>query len=173
MSGYCGYSMSNNAVFAYQSGEKPLSKWTKTDILAAVKKSAEDGEFTPHFDLAGLKKLSVKTLRDTVLYVSSWHHTSDHYNRTDFYSVDTDRLGKLTPEGLADWLKSQAPAKAEAAPRCVRVKFTTWEGNFRHYQKPVDHEMIGEIRGNWCYFADGSKKSINGSGFKILEELGD
>ena len=104
MSGYCGYSMSNNAVFAYQSGEKPLSKWTKTDILAAVKKSAEDGEFTPHFDIASLKKLSVKTLRQTMLYVSSWHHTSDHYNRTDFYSVDTDRLNKITDAVIASYM---------------------------------------------------------------------
>ena len=31
-SGYSGYSMSNRAVEAYESGEKPLSKWTKTEI---------------------------------------------------------------------------------------------------------------------------------------------
>jgi len=29
MSGYDGYSMSNNAVDAYENGEKPISKWTK------------------------------------------------------------------------------------------------------------------------------------------------
>lgn len=29
MAGYSGYSMSNNAVDAYESGEKPRSKWTK------------------------------------------------------------------------------------------------------------------------------------------------
>ena len=32
MAGYCGYSMSNNAVDAYNSGEKPISKWKKQDI---------------------------------------------------------------------------------------------------------------------------------------------
>lgn len=29
MAGYNGYSMSNNAVAAYENGEKPLSKWKK------------------------------------------------------------------------------------------------------------------------------------------------
>ena len=32
MAGYCGYSMSNNAVDAYNNGEKPISKWKKQDI---------------------------------------------------------------------------------------------------------------------------------------------
>ena len=31
--GYHGYSMSNNAVAAYDNGEMPLSKWTKSAIL--------------------------------------------------------------------------------------------------------------------------------------------
>lgn len=34
--GYSGYSMSNNAVAAYEDGEKPLSKWSKSDIILAV-----------------------------------------------------------------------------------------------------------------------------------------
>lgn len=33
MSGYNGFSMSNNAVSAYENGLKPYSKWTKCDIL--------------------------------------------------------------------------------------------------------------------------------------------
>lgn len=33
-SGYNGYSMSNRAVAAYESGENPLSKWTKKDLLS-------------------------------------------------------------------------------------------------------------------------------------------
>ena len=32
-SGYSGYSMSNNAVNAYENGEMPLSKWTKDCLL--------------------------------------------------------------------------------------------------------------------------------------------
>ena len=37
MAGYNGWSMSNNAVAAYEDGEKPLSKWTKADIFDAIK----------------------------------------------------------------------------------------------------------------------------------------
>ena len=36
MAGYNGWSMSNNAVAAYEDGEKPLSKWTKTDIFGMI-----------------------------------------------------------------------------------------------------------------------------------------
>ena len=33
MTGYNGWSMSNNAVQAYEDGEKPLSKWTKKTLV--------------------------------------------------------------------------------------------------------------------------------------------
>lgn len=42
MSGYCGYSMSNNAVEAYRSGEKPKSKWTKREIIEEIKRQIEE-----------------------------------------------------------------------------------------------------------------------------------
>lgn len=42
MAGYNGWSMSHNAVTAYAGGEKPLSKWTKTNILNEIKKQEVD-----------------------------------------------------------------------------------------------------------------------------------
>ena len=36
MAGYREYSMSNNAVAAYENGENPLSKQTKKEILEEV-----------------------------------------------------------------------------------------------------------------------------------------
>ena len=42
MSGYKGYSMSNNAVAAYSGGKKPMSKWTKSEILATLSVSDEE-----------------------------------------------------------------------------------------------------------------------------------
>jgi len=41
MSGYKGYSMSNNAIAAYNEGEKPKSKWTKTEIVREIEKSCK------------------------------------------------------------------------------------------------------------------------------------
>jgi hypothetical protein len=35
-SGYSGWSMSNRAVEAYESGERPKSKWTKKAMLAEI-----------------------------------------------------------------------------------------------------------------------------------------
>ena len=42
MSGYNGYSMSNNAVEAYDSGKKPFSKWTKLDFLQEFEQIDEE-----------------------------------------------------------------------------------------------------------------------------------
>lgn len=55
MSGYKGYSMSNNAVAAYSEGKKPMSKWTKSEILATLSVSDEEKK--------KLKKYCLTTLR--------------------------------------------------------------------------------------------------------------
>lgn len=41
MAGYNGYSMSNNAVAAYEDGEMPLSKWSKTAILEVIEENED------------------------------------------------------------------------------------------------------------------------------------
>ncbi len=89
--GYNGYSMSNNAVAAYESGEMPISKWTKNAILETL----EDNE-----DLYNkANNLPAWILKDMLKY-SSWHHTSKHYNRTDFYIFDIEQLINLTDEDV-------------------------------------------------------------------------
>lgn len=42
MAGYCGYSMSNNAVSAYRCGEMPLSKWLKSDLIDSIEDVLEN-----------------------------------------------------------------------------------------------------------------------------------
>lgn len=83
MAGYKGWAMSNNAVAAYENGEKPLSKWTKAAILDAIRKQ----EIELKCSKEKLRKLPVEVLKETCLIYSSWHHTSSHYNKTDFYSL--------------------------------------------------------------------------------------
>jgi len=61
MSGYNNYSMSNNAVDAYNAGLLPASK------------------------LARKLKVSPLAIK-TVLKPNEWHHTSSHYNCTNFYN---------------------------------------------------------------------------------------
>ena len=85
MAGYHGYAMSNNAVQAYEDGEKPLSKWTKktlADELAdALDVDAEEVEKV-------LKPYTLKEIKEKCLVYAGWHHTSSHYNRTAFYALD-------------------------------------------------------------------------------------
>lgn len=108
MAGYDGCSMSNNARSAYACGEKPISKWTKTEILEAIKEIAEENELNFDFDL--LKKVSVKVLKSELLVKSSWHHTSKFYNCTDFYSLDETKICTLTDVEIAELVKIKEPA---------------------------------------------------------------
>lgn len=101
MAGYSGWSMSNNAVDAYSNGEKPLSKWTKADIFDTI----EEQEIELKCSMEKFKKLPVKVLKEVCLRYSSWHHTSNHYNQTDFYSLDISRIENLTDEKLIDYLQ--------------------------------------------------------------------
>lgn len=126
---YIDYSMSVNAALAYEDGEKPLSKWTKSVILAAVGEKAEI-----------LSSLNLTELRDLVLYRSSWHHTSKLYNRTDFYAVDEDKLEEVTEETVREIIARRKPrqTKRKEPTRTIRaeVTFTVWEGRYARYKRP-------------------------------------
>ena len=102
--GYYGYSMSNNAVEAYENGEKPLSKWTKSDILTELE---ENGVSPDIISLA--KSLKLSDLKEIFLYKSSWHHTSKMYNRTDFYAVDD----QLSMSDIQSYLNQKEPTPVE------------------------------------------------------------
>lgn len=73
--GYYGYSMSNNAIEAYEKGLMPLSKWSKEQAQELS-------------DLLGTK---VKVLQLKKLLKKygerGYHHTSKFYNQTKFYSI--------------------------------------------------------------------------------------
>lgn len=88
--------MSNNAVAAYADGEKPLSKWTKPEILEAIFDNCEISE--EKADL--LRKMTVKELKDEFLQMSSWHHTSKFYNCTNFYSLDFEEIEEISAEQI-------------------------------------------------------------------------
>ena len=85
MAGYHGWSMSNNAVQAYEDGEKPLSKWTKKTLVYEL---ADALEAEPEEVEKVLKPYALKEVKDKCLVYSGWHHTSSHYNRTSFYALD-------------------------------------------------------------------------------------
>lgn len=88
-SGYIGWSMSVRAAAAYDDGEMPKSKWTKSLMLAAIARCIDDNDIDICEDAANyLWKMTKPELFDRFFYQSSWHHTGKYFNVTDFYSVD-------------------------------------------------------------------------------------
>ena len=91
---YQGYDwsrgMSNNAVAAYEAGEKPMSKWTNAAINEAI-----DNDSGASSEVAErLKALPKEAKQAMLLEYASWHHTGKYYNRTRFFSnIDLDTIG--------------------------------------------------------------------------------
>lgn len=72
---YVGNKWSERAQEAYDAGSKPISKWTKDEILSAYSPEAAEK----------LEKLPLKKLRENLLKWKGWHHTGKFYSETDFY----------------------------------------------------------------------------------------
>lgn len=158
MAGYKGYSMSNNAVDAYSNGERPISKWSKADILTECRREGVSPEQIEH-----LKKFSLAELREIGLKRTSWHHTSSRYNATDFYSVDVSNLEKVRYEPTKQVKKQPTEEKWYA-------EYIVWTGTRKH-PKANHEQSAGILKGNWFYLPDGTKKSINGSGFRLIRRV--
>lgn len=87
--GYRGCSMSTRAVIAYESGERPKSKWTKAAMLEAIEDYCD--EHGIEFDETRFR-LTKSELFDRFFEWKSWHHTGKYANVTDFYGVDEDAV---------------------------------------------------------------------------------
>lgn len=100
--GYIGKSMSVRAKRAYDSGEKPKSKWTKQEMLEAIYNETDSD-----YIYSILKKCSSKVLFENCFTQSSWHHTGALYNETNFYSLNLEKLinflGILSAEDKIDY----------------------------------------------------------------------
>lgn len=162
-SGYTGYSMSNRAVEAYENGEKPISKWTKTELLDIA------SECDLSVAITDLKKLTAKELRSICLSISSWHHTSSYCNSTDFYSFDEEKLQQFSKKDI-EQIIGERKAKKEPQPEIWKCQFLEWSGSRRH-PHATEVTAIGTLKGSWLYLDDGSKKSINARGFAFIERI--
>lgn len=171
MAGYRNFSMSNNAVSAYESGERPFSKWTKKDILEEISQMTAEEELSLNCDFEQLKKVPAQPLKELCLSYSSWHHTSSHFNKTDFYSIDADKIGNLTNERIAaeiaKWKKQNSQKPIEVKWKCA---FLEWGGTRKH-PKPKEIIEIGTVKGDYFYREDGSKKKTTANGFRFIEKV--
>lgn len=167
-SGYIGYSMSVRASEAYDNGEMPLSKWTKSAIVSAI--SAIDESKAEL-----LAKLPAKVLKEKALYNSSWHHTSNHFNRTEFYAIDEDFIEHVTEDDVSEILSAAKSTKAQAAPKVNRFvgdfDYIEWTGTRNHpkaNKRRIENAVIEE-KGCFYHVYDSNgnylmKKKIGSNG---------
>lgn len=148
--GYDGYAMSNNARMAYEDcREMPLSKWTKTELLSAIRSYNVSADI-----ILALQKHNTDTLRRELLMYSGWHHTSEYYNKTNFYAIDADKVNELTVNCIDNW------DKVENTVSSLKYRgdfnYVEWQGS-RNYPKAVPHclENVNiEERGSFYYVTD-------------------
>lgn len=165
MAGYNGFSMSNNAAEAYKNGEKPLSRWSKADIIKAIMESG----ITLKCSIDKLQSAPVKVLKEVCLYNSSWHHTSKHYNKTDFYELSIESVSELTDEKLDEYISTYKNEKSDTVEEKWECAFLEWSGT-RNYPKATEYIEEGTIKGDWFYRKNGSRKKISSNGFRRIRK---
>jgi hypothetical protein len=157
MAGYNGFSMSNNAVQAYRKGLVPASKVGCGIPVALIRKYCRSAE---------------------------WHHTSMHYNETDFFDPAYVKrvfglLGPNVPEydaTAAAALQGHKKSKDKGTVYTdCRVEWLDWSAGTM--KRPRCEELSSEgckvvIKGETAYvtFADGSSmtKRLSTKGFKYI-----
>lgn len=165
MAGYHGYSMSNNAVAAYEAGEMPRSKWTKEAVLAYARSHGfSDAE------VAVLRGYPASELK-TALRRSSWHHTSSRYNRTDFYEPSASALEAMASRPYSRQSASERRSKETPAERRVEAEWAVWGGTRAHPRIERWEADTGTVRGDW-FFPDhsASRHKVSGGYFRIKSQ---
>lgn len=112
--GYKGQSMSVNAVWAYDRGEKPLSKWTKLAILEEIENIFDE---LPEEKEEMIKKMTLTELRENFLNYTAYHHTGKFYNSTNFYQINADRVENITAEEIKEIISRRK--KAARRPQAI------------------------------------------------------
>lgn len=166
---------------AYESGEMPLSKWTKEDILDNVESYIKQNNIQD-IDLDKIKKMSLQDLKRLFLNKSSWHHTGKMYNQTDFYSLDEDYLDELTNSKIDSFLerkqkereKQKEILKKGPERKYGKIYYSEWEGEGRRKKKIDLVSPIGllEKRGAYTILLDKKgneilRKKTDGNYIKI------
>lgn len=121
--GYVGVSMSVRAQAAYESGEMPMSKWTRGAIISAIK------DYCADFDLAydpKIETMSRAKLAETYLEYKSWHHTGRFARKTEFFGLNEDAVcedfPEMTPDQIAERNEKAAEMQAAASERSSFMK---------------------------------------------------
>lgn len=172
-SGYSGYSMSNRAVEAYENGEKPLSKWTKEELLNEIEEyfNVNPDMQSPNYDL--LKRVNVSRLRGQCLTYSSYHHTGKYCNVTDFYEIDYLGIQNIDNDWIMQQLEEQKQERQnkpkKQGMKKALVKYGIWSGTRKHpkLEYAIAFALIDD---KWAYVNCHDKKSLSGKYVTVLQE---
>lgn len=119
--GYLGSSMSVRAAEAYEQGEMPISRWTKTAIIQAVKDYCFD------FDLAydpDIEKKTKAELAKEFLEYKSWHHSSRTAREVEFFGLNEDAVCRsFEPMSQEQVIERDRQMAAEQAAQEARLQF--------------------------------------------------
>lgn len=113
--------MSVRAAEAYEQGEMPISRWTKTAIIQAVKGYCFD------FDLAydpDIEKKTKAELTKEFLEYKSWHHSSRTAREVEFFGLNEDAVCRnFEPMSQEQVIERDRQMAAEQAAREARLQF--------------------------------------------------
>lgn len=119
--GYLGSSMSVRAAEAYEQSEMPISRWTKTAIIQAVKDYCFD------FDLAYDPDIENNTKAELVkefLEYKSWHHSSRTAREVEFFGLNEDAVCRSFEQMSEEQIIERDRQIAdERAAREARIQF--------------------------------------------------
>lgn len=172
-----GYSwkrgMSNNAVAAYQEGMMPLSKWNKTKILERILfiiNNNPDIEFKVSLDKLKRKR---KDELFNLLIPIEWHHTSSHFNKTEFYDINIEYLKNLDNDASELNIKY---TKEVEKPYPVIIKVMNWGGTKKHPTRLKDSTHCGILYKSFVYspeqkFLANANRVIEIEEYETIESL--
>lgn len=141
MAGYDGFSKSNNAVYAEDSG-----------LMTASALAAEIRQWYRGVQAADIT---------AVLTPTEWHHTSSHYNITNYYNpVDFFELGNR--KKLKEILAAKKVKKVEYPKNLgvKKVEWLEWSGSRKHpvcSEKSAEAEIIQTTEKTYVFIVAGRK----------------
>ena len=152
MAGYSYESgMSNAALDAYESGNKPLSKITVQDLKWA--------------GWQGTKSDAVRLAKSGFWQPCEWHHSGGTwYNRVDFY--DPAELVEAWEEASADSRSVALAQDEDAEEKRVVGEYKLWGGSRKHPTIVGYEKFTGTLRGDWIHLDGGGRKRATGNHIK-------
>lgn len=165
---YINYSRSERSLQAINNFEVPLSMINRTLITDFL----NDNYFTEE-ELNHLKQARVCDWKSTAKRVgrSSWHHTSNYYNKTDHYSMQ-----EIAEELLEYPVECFKPCKEDTEP--IEYDFgyivvQVWGGTRNHPKVIGEDVQTGIIKGDWLFYGANSRYKVNANKTLVVKRYPD